>query len=145
VPANGTAARTAVEFASKAREAKPPCPRWYADMAVAKSISPRTQHHVHVALNSCLATATRKGLLAVNPMVRVEQIPTPEQFDLGENCDFTKPRKPRSFSRAFAQRDTRLGFGNTRFHDLRGIHSTALLDAGSSAHAHRIGDDPATC
>jgi integrase len=33
----------------------------------------------------------------------------------------------------------------TRFHDLRGIHSTALLDAGIPVHtvAQRIGNDPA--
>jgi hypothetical protein len=33
----------------------------------------------------------------------------------------------------------------TRFHDLRGFHSTALLDAGIPVHtvAQRIGDDPA--
>jgi len=38
------------------------------------------------------------------------------------------------------------GFGRTRFHDLRGIHATALLDAGIPVHtvAQRIGDDPAT-
>ena len=36
-------------------------------------------------------------------------------------------------------------FSKTRFHDLRGIHSTALLDAGIPVHtvAQRIGDDPA--
>jgi integrase len=49
-------------------------------------------------------------------------------------------------SQAFARRAETLGFGRTRFHDLRGIHSTALLDAGIPVHrvAHRIGDDPAT-
>jgi integrase len=33
----------------------------------------------------------------------------------------------------------------TRFHDLRAIHATALLDAGIPVHtvAQRIGDDPA--
>ncbi|MGA2997618.1 hypothetical protein [Bradyrhizobium sp.] len=38
-----------------------------------------------------------------------------------------------------------LGFGKTRFHELRGLHSTALLDAGIPVHtvAQRIGDDPA--
>jgi integrase len=42
--------------------------------------------------------------------------------------------------------EIRFGFGRTRFHDLRGIHSTALLDAGIPVHtvAQRIGDDPAT-
>jgi integrase len=35
--------------------------------------------------------------------------------------------------------------GATRFHDLRGVHATALLDAGIPVHrvAERIGDDPA--
>jgi hypothetical protein len=35
--------------------------------------------------------------------------------------------------------------GATRFHDLRGIHSTALLDGGIPVHIvpQRIGDDPA--
>jgi integrase len=60
--------------------------------------------------------------------------------------DFTAPRNPRNFSKEFARRAGLLGFGATRFHDLRGIHSTALLDSGIPVHivAQRIGDDPAT-
>jgi integrase len=56
------------------------------------------------------------------------------------------PRIPRSVSQAFARRANAIGFGRVRFHDLRGIHSTALLDAGIPVHtvAQRIGDDPAT-
>lgn len=50
----------------------------YAKMAEAKQISPRTQHHVHTVFGACLSTAHRKGLIAANPMVRVEQIPSPE-------------------------------------------------------------------
>jgi hypothetical protein len=48
--------------------------------------------------------------------------------------------------RDFADRAEALGFGSTRFHDLRGVHSTALLDAGIPVHkvTQRIGDDPAT-
>ena len=63
----------------------------------------------------------------------------------GEDFDFTNPRNPRNFSKEFARRANRLGFGSTRFHDLRGIHATALLDAGIPVHtvAQRIGDDPA--
>jgi integrase len=59
--------------------------------------------------------------------------------------DFTAPRNPRNFSKEFARRAGKLGFGATRFHDLRGIHATALLDAGIPVHtvAQRIGDDPA--
>ena len=53
----------------------------YSDMATAAAISNRTQHHVHVVFGACLGTATRKGLLVVNPMIRVEQIPAPDNFD----------------------------------------------------------------
>jgi integrase len=64
----------------------------------------------------------------------------------GEDDSFTTPRIPLSVSQTFARRAETLGFGSTRFHDLRGIHSTALLDAGIPVHtvAQRIGDDPAT-
>jgi integrase len=264
----------------------------YLGLAEAATIAPRTQHHVHVVFGACLSTATRKGLLAANPMLRVEQIPSvkaapiagdsdvdadneqddigeglteaelaalingfkpstifpivvtaagtgarrneilalrwtdldtekrtlriertweptkkfglrlkppktarglrtidlddgtiaillrereahqrlaagvPEGSDVdlslvrlpaaalmfpnppapGESFSFTAPRVPRSVTQAFARRAETLGFGRTRFHDLRGIHSTALLDAGIPVHrvAHRIGDDPAT-
>jgi integrase len=251
----------------------------YSDMADASVIAPRTQHHVHTVLSSCLSTAHRKGLLATNPMARVEQIPAPDAFDpddenideIGEgltekelatlitgfkswpiypvvvlaaasgarrnellalrwsdldadnktlrieralehtkkfgirikppktkrgfrtigldsdtvavllqekqrqlrfsagipdgadevdlslirlpanalmfpaiSVSFAAPRHPRNFSRDFFDRAGKLGF-KTRFHDLRGIHATALLDAGIPVHtvAQRIGDDPA--
>jgi integrase len=60
--------------------------------------------------------------------------------------DFCKPRNPRGFTQSFADRAGQIGFGRVRFHDLRGIHATALLDAGVPAHrvAQRIGDDPST-
>jgi integrase len=59
--------------------------------------------------------------------------------------DFAKWRNPRNFSKEFARKADLLGFGRIRFHDLRGIHSTALLDAGIPVHtvAQRIGGDPA--
>jgi integrase len=68
----------------------------------------------------------------------------PAMPEPGTNFDFTKPRDPRNFSKEFARRVGALGFGRIRFHDLRGIHSTALLDAGIPVHtvAQRIGDDP---
>lgn len=255
----------------------------YSDMAAAAAISPRTQHHVHTVFSSALSTATRKGKLAINPMTRVEQVPTVTEFDadadgddigeglsdaelavmingfrtstifpivvlaaatgarrnellalrwsdldvakrtlrierawegtkkfglrlkppktkrgvrtvdldagtmalllreretlqrlaagipdgadvdLGlvklpantlmfpnpaetaEDFSLTTPRNPRSVTQAFARRAEATGFGRIRFHDLRGIHSTALLDAGIPVHtvAQRIGDDPA--
>jgi integrase len=261
----------------------------YSGMAEAATIAPRTQHHVHVVLSSCLATATRKGLIVSNPMLRVEQVPSvrpgpisgadddAEQDDIGEgltdaelttlisgfrsstifpivalaaatgarrneilalrwsdldtdkktlrieraweptkkyglrlkppktarglrtidldpetvsvllgvketlqrlaagipdgsgvnpslvklpdmalmfpnppeasaDVSFTTPRIPRSVTQAFARRAETIGFGRIRLHDLRGIHSTALLDLGIPVHtvAQRIGDDPAT-
>lgn len=63
----------------------------------------------------------------------------------GEAVDLAKPRNPRNFSKEFARRAGVIGFGATRFHDLRGVHATALLDAGIPVHrvAERIGDDPA--
>jgi len=256
----------------------------YADLATAGDIAPRTQHHVHIVFSSALATATRKGRLAVNPMLRVEQVPTVSEFDpdaetdeigeglsdtelatmiagfktstifpivvvaaatgarrneilalrwtdldlekrtlrierawepskkyglrlkapkterglrtidldagtvsilleerktlqrlsagvpdgadvdlslvklpatalvfpnppeLGRDLSLTTPRNPRSVTQAFARRAESIGFGKVRLHDLRGIHTTALLDAGIPVHtvAQRIGDDPAT-
>jgi integrase len=66
-------------------------------------------------------------------------------IEAGTEFDFAAPRNPRNFSKEFARRAGLLGFGATRFHDLRGIHSTALLDSGVPVHivAQRIGDDPA--
>jgi integrase len=261
----------------------------YSDMAEAATIAARTQHHVHVVLGACLATAARKGLLVANPMLRVEQVPSvspspvsdldadadqddigegltetelaalitgfksstifpivalaaatgarrneilalrwtdldiekrtlrieraweptkkfglrlkppktarglrtidlddaivsmliglretnlrlsagipdgvgvdlslirlpatalifPNPPEPGEDFSFTTPRIPHSVSQAFARRADSIGFGRIRLHDLRGIHGTALLDAGIPVHtvAQRIGDDPAT-
>lgn len=70
----------------------------------------------------------------------------------GEAIDLTVPRNPRNFSKEFARRAKVIAkstgmpqIAKTRFHDLRGIHATALLDAGIPVHtvAQRIGDDPA--
>lgn len=88
----------------------------------------------------------------------------PNPPEPGKDFSFTAPRIPRSVSQAFARRaetikrdlvspaaardhvEPERHFGNIRFHDLRGIHSTALLDAGIPVHtvAQRIGDDAAT-
>ncbi|MGY2906737.1 hypothetical protein [Bradyrhizobium sp. URHC0002] len=65
----------------------------------------------------------------------------------GEQFDLTASRNPRNFSKEFARRAGKLGFGKPRFHDLRGIHATGLLDANPPIPIHtiaqRIGDDPA--
>jgi integrase len=56
-----------------------------------------------------------------------------------------QPQSPRTFTLRFAGRAAKIGFGHIRFHDLRGIHATALLDANIPIHtvAARVGDDPA--
>jgi integrase len=50
-------------------------------------IAPRTAHHVHTVFGSCLTTAVRKGLLAVNPLVRAERVPSPGESDHGMVLD----------------------------------------------------------
>jgi integrase len=69
----------------------------------------------------------------------------PAAPEKAEKFSFMKPHNPRNFSKEFARRAGLLGFCKTRFHDLRGYHGTALLDAGIPVHtvALRLGDDPA--
>jgi integrase len=59
--------------------------------------------------------------------------------------DLTAIRSPHSVYDMFRKRAAQLGH-DMRFHDLRGTHSTILLDKGVPVHtvAKRIGDDPAT-
>lgn len=47
---------------------------------------------------------------------------------------FGKPRNDSDISRNFRTQATALGFPKLRFHDLRGSHETALLDAGVPVH-----------
>jgi integrase len=63
----------------------------------------------------------------------------------GVTLDLTRPRDPHAVTRGFVKRARKLGFGNLRFHDLRGSHETALLDRGVPVHvvAARCGHDPA--
>ena len=58
---------------------------------------------------------------------------------------FTTPQTPGNVTRYFVRKAKALGFPNLRFHDLRGSHETALLDAGVPVHvvAARCGHDPA--
>jgi integrase len=60
-------------------------------------------------------------------------------------ASLTALRSPHSIYDMFVKRAERLGFA-MRFHDLRGTHSTILLDKGVPVHvvAKRVGDDPAT-
>jgi integrase len=60
------------------------------------------------------------------------------------SLDFTKLRDANAVTREF-ERQARKRFPKLRFHDLRGSHETALLDAGVPVHvvAARCGHDPA--
>jgi integrase len=60
-------------------------------------------------------------------------------------ASLTTLRSPHSIYDMFVKRAGKLGFA-MRFHDLRGTHSTILLDKGVPVHvvAKRIGDDPST-
>ncbi|RXH15237.1 site-specific integrase [Bradyrhizobium guangzhouense] len=62
----------------------------------------------------------------------------------GRDFSLTEFRIPRNVSKEFRRRADLLGFG-IKLHTLRGIHATALLDAGVPVDivAGRIGDDPA--
>jgi integrase len=59
--------------------------------------------------------------------------------------DLTKPRDANGLTKQF-ERHAHKMFPGIRFHDLRGSHETALLDAGVPVHvvAARCGHDPAT-
>lgn len=63
----------------------------------------------------------------------------------GEMLDLTRLRDPHAVSREFRRQVRARGFAKLRFHDLRGSHETAPLDAGVPAHvvAARCGHDPA--
>jgi integrase len=63
---------------------------------------------------------------------------------LGHDIDFTRLGDAHAVTRAF-ERHARKRFPKLRFHDLRGSHETALLDAGVPVHvvAARCGHDPA--
>jgi integrase len=51
--------------------------------------SPRTIHHLHVALGACLGTAVRKGVLASNPVEKADA-PSPGEADHGSVLDETQ-------------------------------------------------------
>jgi len=50
-------------------------------------LAPMTVNHVHRCFNSSLSTAERKGMLASNPMTRIEQLPSAGESDHGLALD----------------------------------------------------------
>jgi integrase len=85
--------------------------------------------------------------VAVELMVKLpdDALMFPSPPERGEDFDFAKLRQPDAFTKQFIRRATAFGYPELRFHDLRGSHETALLDAGVSVHvvAARCGHDPA--
>jgi integrase len=67
-------------------------------------------------------------------------------FPGGGGVDLLRTRNHHSIENDFRERVDKIGFVGFRIHDLRGTHSTMLLDTGVPVHvvAARIGDDPAT-
>jgi integrase len=65
---------------------------------------------------------------------------------LSRGLDLCRPRSPRSVSNMFGLFAAKCGYPGLRFHDLRGSHGTALLNAGEPIHevAKRLGHDPST-
>ena len=62
---------------------------------------------------------------------------------IGAKIDLTKPRDPATTSLGFIRRARKIGFAGLRFHDLRGTHETALLDAGCRPMSSRnVADIP---
>jgi integrase len=60
---------------------------------LAARLKPRTAHHAHVVFRACIGTATRKGLIAANPMSRVEQVPAPGESNHGMALDADELRQ----------------------------------------------------
>ncbi|MCK1652257.1 site-specific integrase [Bradyrhizobium sp. 149] len=52
-----------------------------------QKLAPMTVNHVHRCFNSSLSTAERKGMLASNPMTRIEQLPSAGESDHGLALD----------------------------------------------------------
>jgi integrase len=67
-------------------------------------------------------------------------------FPGGDGTDLLRTRNHHTVENDFRERVDKIGFVDFRLHDLRGTHSTMLLDAGVPVHVvtARIGDDPAT-
>jgi integrase len=65
-------------------------------------------------------------------------------FPGGDGTDLTRLRNGHGISHMFKHWAVKLGFPSLRFHDLRGSHETALLDAGGPLHGVAAsGHDPA--
>jgi hypothetical protein len=98
-------------------------------------VDPRAVAYVNVE-----AIANRRIIPGRRPVA------VPNSPESGRDYSFTAPAFRVACPKRLLGGAEAIGFGRVRLHDLRGVHSTALLDAGIAVHtvAQRIGNDPAT-
>jgi integrase len=59
----------------------------YEDITAAAEIEPRTMHHIHVVFKSSMGTAFRTGLIASNPMLRLQKKLSAEELIPEDDTD----------------------------------------------------------
>lgn len=74
----------------------------------------------------------------VQPFAERDQVRVGPDYRRDGALDFTRLRNPKSVTKEARARFRNLGFDRLRFHDLRGSHGTALLDAGVPVHVVRL-------
>jgi integrase len=102
----------------------------------------KAEHEKHLRLHDGVSMSSRVSLGAVRLPADALVFPAPSP--LNGRINFTALRNPRALTKAIREKIRKLGFAKLRFHDLRGTHSTALLDAGVPVHtvAERMGHRP---
>jgi integrase len=102
----------------------------------------KAEHETHLRLRAGVAPNARVSLAAVRLPAEALIFPAPSPLD--GKINFTALRNPRALTKAIREKMRKLGFAELRFHDLRGTHATALLDAGVPVHAvaERLGHRP---
>jgi integrase len=102
----------------------------------------KAEHEKHLRLRAGVAANSRVSLGAVRLPADALVFPAPSPRD--GRINFTALRNPRALTKEVREKIRKLGFPKLRFHDLRGTHSTALLDAGVPVHtvAERLGHRP---
>jgi integrase len=102
----------------------------------------KAEHEQHLRLRAGVSITSRVSLGAVRLPADALVFPAPSLRD--GKFNFTALRNPRALTKEIREKIRKIGFAKLRFHDLRGTHSTALLDAGVPVHtvAERMGHRP---
>ncbi len=102
----------------------------------------QAEQQKHLRLRAGVPDGANVSLAAIKLPAKALVFPAPP---VAGTFDFTRLRNPNTVTRETRERFRKLGFERLRFHDLRGSHATALLDAGIPVHvvAERLGHDPA--